>query len=89
MQDCDYFNLHYPNCSIYYLLALGNGVCNGHPFNTIECGFDGNDCDWINEHYPNCNVSQPSFVGDGKFSKVNLYYVSQMLLKNSNLYRVL
>ena len=46
-------------------LNTGNDRCDGGPYNTKECGFDGKDCDKFNSEYPNCNVTNPSWVGDG------------------------
>ena len=54
----------YPNCQVIQPKWIGNGICDGYDYNTVECGFDGGDCHDINK-YPNCQVRFPSRVGDG------------------------
>ena len=42
---------------------IGNGQCDGWPYNTAKCGWDGGDC--LVAGYPNCHVQNPSRVGNG------------------------
>jgi LNR domain len=75
-RHCD---LEYPNCSgvdpllVQYPMALGAGICEGQPFNTEECGWDGGDCIRCNDgyfgpycdlDYPNCSIPDPAWIGD-------------------------
>lgn len=47
---------------------LGNNFCNGGPYDTAECGWDGEDCaaklDFRTEN-PGCIVERPELLGDG------------------------
>eukprot|EP00979_Chaetoceros_neogracilis_P006004 scaffold1174_cov281-Chaetoceros_neogracile.AAC.35 len=55
---------YYPNCRYaYFPSRIGDGICHGGDYNTVECGFDGGDCEEFNAKYPNCNVFPPSFIG--------------------------
>lgn len=45
---------------------IGNGRCNGGPYNTEICNYDGNDCIEFNALYPGCEVENPWRVGDGR-----------------------
>ena len=39
------------NCAASDLQKIGNGICDGHEYNTAECEYDGGDCfDEVN-HY--------------------------------------
>eukprot|EP00979_Chaetoceros_neogracilis_P005577 scaffold1017_cov147-Chaetoceros_neogracile.AAC.1 len=71
--DCEEFNAEYPNCTVDYPYAVGNGDCNGRDYNTTECGFDGGDCDEFNAEYPDCNVIFPEWIGDGVCSNYPPY----------------
>ncbi|GFH59482.1 hypothetical protein CTEN210_15958 [Chaetoceros tenuissimus] len=42
--DCVKFNRAYPGCVVEDIYLLGNGICNGHPYESVECKFDGGDC---------------------------------------------
>ena len=44
---------------------LGDGVCQGGPYNTEECDWDGGDCTEFNDLYPNCTVPFPELIGNG------------------------
>eukprot|EP00559_Dactyliosolen_fragilissimus_P000969 CAMPEP_0184858600 /NCGR_PEP_ID=MMETSP0580-20130426/3682_1 /TAXON_ID=1118495 /ORGANISM="Dactyliosolen fragilissimus" /LENGTH=503 /DNA_ID=CAMNT_0027354831 /DNA_START=21 /DNA_END=1528 /DNA_ORIENTATION=+ len=75
-----FYRSKYPSCQIerlqdagkdYQVRFIGNGKCNGGPYNTIECGFDGGDCTEYRLAYPNCNVLKLYEVGDGKCQEEN------------------
>ena len=36
--------LHYPDCTVDYPYWIGDGECDGEPYDTVECGYDGGDC---------------------------------------------
>ena len=53
---------------------IGDGACDGLPYNTEECGWDGGDCAPCDDgyfgpnctlYYPNCSVPIPQYIGDG------------------------
>ena len=63
-----------PNVTVTFPEYIGDGACDGEPYNTEECGWDGGDCVHCNAtyfgpnctlHYPNCFVPVPDFIGDG------------------------
>ena len=39
--DCDEFNSNFQYCEVDEPSLVGNGICNGHEYNTPECGYDG------------------------------------------------
>jgi hypothetical protein len=56
----------YPNCNAQdSWWWIGDGICHGGDYNTVECGFDGGDYEDFNNKYPNCNVEGPSYIGNG------------------------
>ena len=62
--DCSEFNLIYPGCEVDDISLLGNGVCNGAPYDSNLCRFDGGDCpieNVIKAKYPLCEQAAPSF----------------------------
>lgn len=76
--DCAEFNLFFPECKnmqdaqlIEDVSQLGDGVCDGYPYNTTECGEDGGDCidfnlmNKLKNLYPNCTIVDPHRIGDG------------------------
>jgi hypothetical protein len=67
--DCVEFNAKYISCPVPEPFRVGNGHCDGGPYNTTECGFDGGDCIGImtdfNLDYPDCKVAKPEKLGDG------------------------
>lgn len=48
--DCLSFNLFYPGCNeienitSMFSSRVGTGVCDGYPYNSTECSYDGGDC---------------------------------------------
>ena len=47
----------YPDCKGgVHPNRVGDGKCDGEPYNTAECGWDGGDCVEFNEQYPGCHV---------------------------------
>lgn len=62
--DCSEFNLIYPGCEVDDMSLLGNGECNGSPYDSKLCRFDGGDCsieNVIKAKYPLCEQAAPSF----------------------------
>ena len=69
--DCILFN-NYPNCTVDFASAIGNGICDGGDYNTEECGWDGGDC--LHEKYPNCKgVDYPHWIGNGSCENYGHY----------------
>ena len=64
--DCEEFNAKYPNCNVVNPYYIGDGVCNGKAYNTVECGFEEGDCEEFDAKYPECNVDNSSWIGDGQ-----------------------
>lgn len=60
--DCIGFNIEYPRCKVDFPFLLGNGKCDGGPYNTEDCNWDGLDC--FLEQYPSCHVDISQFLGD-------------------------
>lgn len=58
--DCNSFLEEYPNCDVPNPSWINNGVCDGLPYFTEECGLDGGDC-------ASCEVPNRAFLNDGKF----------------------
>jgi hypothetical protein len=60
-------------CYSRYTDLIGDGWCDGIPFNTGECGWEGGDCcdpglvgpNCSITSYPNCLVPIPNVIGDG------------------------
>lgn len=68
--DCAEFNLVYPGCSVEDIYLLGNGECNGPPYDSKDCRFDGGDCSIeavIKAKYPLCEDAAPSFAANWSF----------------------
>ena len=70
----EFCDLFYPNCSVPIPSYIGDLECDGLPYNTEECGWDGGDCHHCNAtyfgpscdlYYPNCSVPIPSYIGNG------------------------
>jgi hypothetical protein len=69
--NCDIVD--YPSCTVPFPTSIGNGFCDGEPYNTAECGYDGGDCcppgffgfPICDVFLPNCTVEYPSYIGDG------------------------
>ncbi|GFH56480.1 hypothetical protein CTEN210_12956 [Chaetoceros tenuissimus] len=65
--DCTNFNLFYPDCKdvkdavMIDTTKIGNGVCDGYPYNFNACNFDGGDC---REDYIYCDTNRSGIVGD-------------------------
>lgn len=62
--DCSEFNLIYPGCEVEDISLLGNGICDGSPYDSNLCRFDGGDCpieNVIKAKYPLCEKAAPSF----------------------------
>lgn len=65
--DCLEFNSIYPGCremNITDASKIGDGNCDGFPYNSFECRFDGGDCSKENAtkaKYPLCEKAAPSF----------------------------
>ena len=68
--NCDLF---YPYCSVYHERWIGDGVCDGGPYDTEECGYDGGNCPCVDGsfgpncdlYYPFCYAPTPEWIGDG------------------------
>lgn len=69
--DCNNFNLFYPGCneipdaSKIDASKIGNGECDGYPYHSRECSYDGFDCEKevvVKEKYNLCLASVPSFA---------------------------
>ncbi len=57
----------YPRCTgLNYPKKIGDGFCDEYPpYNTKECGWDGDDCDPKPvDSYPDCMVHYPGFIND-------------------------
>ena len=50
---------NYPNCVVTDPSWIGDDYCDGGPYNTEECGYDGGDCTAFNTNYPDCTVDEP------------------------------
>lgn len=62
--DCSDYNLLYSSCLVDDLSLLGNGVCDGTPYDSAVCRYDGGDCSVesvIKAKYPLCEKAAPSF----------------------------
>ncbi len=64
-------------CNVPQISYLGDDFCDGYPYNTPECDYDGGDCITFNEMYPLCNVSKPWTVGNGHCSIDGEYNVTE------------
>merc|ERR1712071_123923 len=62
----EFVNENDSNCRVDCLTCIGNGVCDGGDYNTLDCGYDGGDCIEFNNIYPNCHVHITRWIGDGK-----------------------
>ena len=61
-QDCSTFLTEYPRCDVKYPEKVGDGVCDGGRYMTLECSMDGGDCyDCLRS-----TRADPWIVGDGK-----------------------
>ena len=67
--NCDYY---LPGCDVPYPQWIGNGYCDGEPYNSEECELDGGDCcasgyfgTNCDLYLPDCNATVPQWVGDG------------------------
>ena len=66
----------YPGCRVHDLIKIGNGVCDGYPYNTKGCGCDGGDCFCkylFDEEYPDCKANHQSWIGNGTCYNVDPY----------------
>ena len=67
--DCNKFNQLFPFCrtikdsSLINIALIGNGVCDGYPYNSESCLLDGGDC---REDAIYCDSSLKGKLRDGK-----------------------
>ena len=54
----------YPDCNVPRASWIGDGVCDGQPYASEVCGYDGGDCVQLKD-YPNCTVDSPHQLGNG------------------------
>jgi hypothetical protein len=54
---------YFPKCKVKDPSWIGDNVCDGGDYNTLECGWDGGDC--VVKDYPECHVDKPDWIGDG------------------------
>ena len=47
-------------CQVEGSPYLGDGICHGHYYNTVGCGYDRGDCVSLHDQYPYC----PDFFND-------------------------
>ena len=59
------FNATYTSCLVNDTFKLGDGVCDGVPYNTTECGYDNGDCSNVYTNYPNCDIFYEAYFRDG------------------------
>ena len=65
--DCTNFNLFYPGCNEvrdYNMIdtsRIGDGICDGYPYNFEACLFDGGDC---REDAVYCDTKRNGTLGD-------------------------
>jgi hypothetical protein len=78
-QSGKFFQQTYPKCKIKNedIKLIGNGICNGGEFNTVQCGFDHGDCVDFNLAYPDCNVPEPNRVGDRECDENDVYNIEE------------
>ena len=65
--DCSEFNQIYPGCKVDDITLLGDGKCDGPPYDSKHCRYDGGDCSIENvmkAKYPLCENASPSFRGN-------------------------
>lgn len=62
--DCYEFNQLYPGCRVDDMTLIGDGKCDGPPYDSKSCRYDGGDCSVesaIKARYPLCEETSPSF----------------------------
>lgn len=71
------------------LIALGNGVCDGSPYDSKGCRYDGGVCpiaNVIKAKYPLCGKSAPSFSSNWALVEngvCDMVSMSNMVLRHS------
>ena len=45
---------------------LSDGRCDGGPYDTEECGWDGGDCTHFRLQFPQCEISAPYLIGNNQ-----------------------
>lgn len=93
--DCFDFNSMYPNCVVEDMsLLLGNGVCDGSPYDSEGCRYDGGNCpiaNVIKAKYPLCGKSSPSFSSNWALVEngvCDMVSMSNMVLRHSFSYSI-
>ena len=64
-EDCIYFNEKYPNCTVPFPEAIGDGWCDKDGYNTVDCGWDGGDCTKFNRRFPCCEAMYSQWFREG------------------------
>ena len=68
--ECDFINdgFNYSSCQVDIPCNIGDRRCDGGPYDSAECNYDGGDCTFPDDgfNYSDCNVKNPSWIGNGK-----------------------
>jgi hypothetical protein len=57
---------NFTNCTVTIPQFIGDDICDGGDYNTVECGFDGGDCNDFNMNFPACAAEFPFLLANGK-----------------------
>jgi hypothetical protein len=63
--DCSAFLKEYPDCNVVQPEKIGNGICDGYPYDTPQCKNDGGDCGY-QDPYPDCDVPNKNKLGNNR-----------------------
>lgn len=87
--DCSEFNSIYPGCIVDDISLLGNGKCDGSPYNAKICRYDGGDCSIesvIKAKYPLCGKRAPSFNSNWTLLENGVCDMVSLMLWHYHLY---